>query len=222
MLRGKVVNIENPELLQFFYPEFQIKDNLSFQDKDRKIIYIGRVRNKIKEYLNRKTKSYISTVGRVDIDLEEDDKLLEIVYKMKDRKLYKKVKKSIEMLDREELVYALKVFWITGDWIYDYEEDDLTMYNLFKGTTSSMKELLQIYFQLLGKYPFYMIESSFITFLQRTLDIEDQDISPVYRRLLKSFNSKSGDKLKNSMMKYVQKSSLREELRFLDLLINLR
>jgi hypothetical protein len=96
------------------------------------------------------------------------------------------------------------------------------MFDLFLSTTKSTIEMLETYFNLLDKYPYYMVESSFFTFLQRSRDYEEQDVSDGYKRLLHNFNDKSGSVLKSSIIKYMKKGEMEDRLRFLSLLLSLR
>lgn len=222
MLKNKVVNVENPELLQFFYPDYIIKNEVSKLDRDNKIIYTGSMKSKIKNYLGRNCKEFISTVGKMDIDLMRDLELINFVYSDRGRKVPKKVKNNLDMLDREEIEYCCKVFWMCGKWVYNEGDDEITVFNLFKSMNEPLQKMVEVYIELINKYPFYMVESSFMTFLQRLEDIDEQQISGYYKKVLKIFKSKSGDKVKKSVLKYVKDVELEERLRFLNLLLNLR
>ena len=43
-------------LVQFFYPEFEIKHYVNFLDRENKIIYIGKPLSNLREYLENNTK----------------------------------------------------------------------------------------------------------------------------------------------------------------------
>lgn len=222
MLEGKTVSIKDPSLLQFFYPEFEIKDKLSFLDSDKKVIYVGKIRPNLKSYLQQNTKEFINTVGKVDVDLTIPSNLVDFVYSRHGKTPPNTVKESLDLLDEEEILYCCKIVWVSGRWPYAAGDSDLTIYNLFQATTGSTKELLQTYFKLISQIPFYIVESSFMTFLMRAKTVEDQEVSPVYKRLLKSFYTKSGNKISKAVFQYMQKDKLRDELRFLELLLGLR
>lgn len=222
MLEGQVVNIDSVELLQFFYPDFQIKSELSMQDKDNKVIYAGGMKPKIKDYLEKRTKEYISTVGKMDRDLTGNH-LVEFVYEKYNREVPKKTDEILGMLDDGEIKYASKIFWVTGKWIYSDNSEDVSMFDLFKSMSGSISEMVEVYIKLINKFPFYMVETSFFTFLQRMNDIEEQYISSYYKKILKRFKNKvSEDKINNSLMKYVKEDNMKEQIRFLMFLVDLR
>jgi hypothetical protein len=222
MLENKVVNVEKPEFIQFFYPEYQIREELNFRDVNNKIIYVGKMRNNLDNFLREHTKSYISTIGKVDVNLDDEYELLEFVYSKYGKRVTKKVKRTVDMMDEEDFIYCIKTFWLTGEWVYYLEDEELSMFDLFLSTTKSTIEMLETYFNLLDKYPYYMVESSFFTFLQRSRDYEEQDVSDGYKRLLHNFNDKSGSVLKSSIIKYMKKGEMEDRLRFLSLLLSLR
>ena len=94
------------------------------------------------------------------------------------------------------------------------------MYNLYKDTVGPVKDLLETYFKLLQTYPHPVIEASFYTFLQRALDIENQEVSPGYKKLLKTFYAKSSNKIKPALYTYAKSSQT--ELDFVNMLLSLR
>lgn len=222
MLEGKVINIDNLELLQFFYPEFIIKDEIGFRDIENKIIYTGRMRKNLKSYLEENTKDFISTVGKVDVDLSDEYKMLDFVFSKHNRKVTKKVKNSVDMMDDEDFLFCVKSYWVLGDWVYYLEDEELSMFDLFLSTIGSTINMIETYYQLLEKYPYYVVESSFFTFLKKSKEYEEMELSPGYMRLLSNFDAKSGDNLKSSVMKYMKKEDIDDRLRFLSLLLDLR
>lgn len=221
-MKNKVVNIDKPELLQYFYPEYKIKSNIDRRDVRNKIIYNGEYKSGLSDYLEKNTKEYISLVGNVDYDLSKKENLVKFVYEEKGRRLTKKVKRSVDMLDWKDVVYCCKVFWLIDEWIYYIEEDELSMYSLFKAVVNTKKEMLDVYFKLLNKYPFYVIESSVITFLQRVKNIEEQNVSTHYYKVLQKADDKFGRGLKDIIFKYAKvKEGVREEIKLLNLLLDL-
>lgn len=222
MLQGKTVKIDDPTLLTYFYPDYKVKSKLSFLDRDNNVIYVGHSRNNLKEWLSSNTKSYISTVGIPEIDLTSKTNLLKFVFSQHGREPSESVLKQVESFDDNELLYCLKIYWQSGIWPYHINNDDVNLYNLFQSTIGSVISQIGIYMSLLNIYPFYVIESSFLTFMVRAKTVEDQEVSPYYKRLLKSFILKSGSKIKPVVLKYAMLKGMDERLRFLMLLLNLR
>lgn len=223
MLEGKVVNIEKPELLQFFYPDYKILDEVNMMNKRDKVIYTGRMRGNLDKFLKGRTKSYISTKGKMDYDFTKKINLAEFVYDYKGKRLTKKVKQTIEMMEWDEFINSIKLFWITGKWPYYLSDEDLSMFDLFKHSVGSTRKLIKTYFELLNKYPFYVVESSFMTFLMRTVAVEEQTVSNYYKRLLTQFDDKNKGKRGQAVLNYGKRGGkLYEKLNFLRLLLELK
>lgn len=218
---NKTVNIEDPELLKFFFPDFQIKSKLSYRDRDNNIIYTGAMRRGLIDYLESNTKNYISIIGKMDVDLTQRENMIKFVFSKYGKNPAQSTIDSIEMVDDEEFIYTIKVFWMIGKWLYKMDSD-LTIFDLFKSSTKSINNVLSIYFKLLDIYPHYVLESSFLTFIQRAVDVENQEVSASYIKLLERFNTKSGSNVKGSIMNYIKKDNLKDEMRFVDLLLNLK
>jgi len=221
MIENSVVSISKPNLLQFFYPDYVIKEELEYHDSENNIIYQGSYRPDLTEYLTLNTNNYISLTGNPDYDLDNREIMLELVYSKHNRKPTKKSLESIDYLEEEEFIYCCKVCWVTGVWISS--EKDVSVYDLFQASNKSQKEFLKTYFELEREYPFYMIESSFFTFLTKVSDRElDSSHSSHYSRLIQTFRSNTKTSLKPSVMAYMKDKIENESLSFSKLLTNLR
>lgn len=219
---GKTVKIKDPYMLKFFYPDFQVKEELSYSDRDNSIIYVGKSVRNLHDYLYRNTKQYINTAGSPDYDFQNREQIVEWAYKQKEKKLPEKVKAQVKDFDDEYFMYVLKIFWVSGRWVGETGDGEVSVYNLFQSSVSSLKSSLQIYFKLLDYQPARVVESSFITFLSRIHNIEDQAVNPGYMKLLKQALSKYGTKVKPAVYKLALRKDSREELAFIDLLTDLR
>ena len=217
---NKIVKLEDPSILAVLYPDYEWKSEVTWLDSDKKVIYNGQVKPRLSKFLQENTKSFISVVGTPDEDYTNREKLVNWVYTRKNKVMPKYVKDQLDVLDVEELNYCIKIFNTVGVWPYSQTSEEVTIYNLYKETVGSVKDLLKVYYQLLQIYPHPVIEASFYTFLQRSLDIENQEVSPGYKKLLKSFYSKSSNKIKPALYNYAQSSQT--ELDFINLLLSLR
>lgn len=219
---GRTVKVSDPYMLKFFYPDFQVREELTYSDKDLCIIYVGKSRRDLKDYLGRNTKKFINTVGVPDLDFSNKEQILEWAFKCKDKVVSQKIQEQVKNLDDEYFLYLLKIYWITGRWAGESNSSDVSVYNLFQSSTTSIKNALQIYFKLVESQPARIVESSFITFLSRIYNIEDQSVSPGYLKLLKSALNKYGPKVKPAVYKLALRHDSREELAFIDLITDLR
>lgn len=220
MIKGKIVNI-NLELLRFFYPKYKVVYDLKSIKRGDKVIYNGEIKAGLKRELSNYTNEFISLVGKVDIDLEDNEEFLKFVFNKYNKKITKSIKNQVDVLSREEIEYAGKVYWITGNWIYSELSENYIFFELFKSLNDSVRNMVDIYFSLYENYPDYVVESSLLTFFQRLSCVEEQMVSPYYKKVLKRFKKKSGNKIKKSLMKYISNSQLNDKYRILMLLINL-
>lgn len=219
---GKTVKIKDPYLLKFFYPDFQVKEELTYTDRDAKIIYVGKSRRDLRDYLASNTEQFINTVGVPDIDFNNKEKVVEWAFARNGKVPTAKIIEQVKNMDDEYFLYLLKIYWVTARWVGESSESDVSVFDLFVASTSSVKQSLQIYFSLIEEQPARVVESSFITFLSRIHNIEDQSVSPGYLKLLKSALNKYGPKVKPAVYKLALRHDSREEFAFIDLITDLR
>lgn len=219
-MENKVVKISSYHLLQYFYPDYKVREELSFVDRDNYVIYIGKPRPNIKRYLEERTKGYISVVGMPELDLTDAKNLVEWVYQKRGKVPAKKTLEGLENMDLSYVEYLVKVFWVTGKWVEDNSFCEKTMYNLFQDSVSSMNSCMKTYFELREVYPYEVIEASYLTFLSRVLTVEDQNASPGYMKLLKQASLKFGSKIRPLVVQLG--ASEDSELAFINMLTELR
>ena len=75
MLRGKTIKLESPALLQFMYPGYQLVSTLNVKHYDQDIIYVGKLRPNLSDYLKMNSRSFINTVGKPDYDFQNRQEL---------------------------------------------------------------------------------------------------------------------------------------------------
>lgn len=218
-LNGLNVKTDDVGKIHFFYPDFVIKDELTFSDLDNKIIWVGK--KKDKEWLERNTKDFINTTGIPDLVFDRESWVDLALVRAKARNSKSNILKSAEDLDDEDFFNHLKIFTVTKKWELKYDESE-TIYNLFKALVSSRGEAIQFYFRLIDNYPPAIIESSLLTFLVRVKNINEQNVSPEYMRLLKQANQVMKDKIKGAVMNLSRSTVLRDELSMLNLITDLR
>ena len=221
-MEGKVIKVKDNGLLSFLFPSFQVRSSLSIADRDVDIIYVGPNRKDLRSYLERNSRSYVSSVGVPDVDLSSPLSAVKWIFSQNGQELTDNVKESVESMDDEEFWYLFKVMWVTGKWIGNKEDSKYNTFHLYQTSTMSLKDELTVYFSLLESMNPLVIESSFLTFLSRVKTIESQNVSAGYMKVLKSADSKYGSKIKQAVSKMATRRGLRPELLFIDLITDLR
>lgn len=220
-MKGKIVKADDPGFLQFFYPDYVIRESLSLMDSDSFVIYTGKQRNKIKDWLGLNTKGFISTVGNYEIDFTSKEPIIKWCYGQKGKEVPQRILDQISYYDDEYFKYLVKVFWITGRWVGS-TNSDVTMFNLFQDSIDSTRKFLSTYYELLKDNPPEVIEASFLTFLGRVVDIENQTVSQGYMKLLRQANARYGSKIKPAILALSMRKDSDPVMSFLDLATNLR
>ena len=215
---NKFVNCDR-NLVQFFYPDFEVKSYINFLDKENKVIYVGKPLNNLREYLENNTKEFICLVGVAELDLSTPKPLINYVFNKVNRKLESHVELYLTNLDRIELEYFLKCLFITGRFPYQINKS-ISMLSLYKSLTKSINEIISTFYKLLDIYSFNIIESSFLTFLEKVKNIENVNVSPYYLKILKEAHMVIKDRLKPAVFQYSKSSH--KEVDFIALILNLK
>ena len=214
----KFVNCDK-NLVQFFYPDFEVKSYVNFLDKENKVIYIGKPLNNLREYLENNTKEFICLVGMPELDLSTPKPLINYVFNKVNRKLEPHVELYLVNLDKIELEYFLKCLFITGQFPYQINKS-ISMFSLYKSLAKPINEIVSTFYKLLDIYSFSIIESSFLTFLEKIRNIENVNVSPYYLKILKDAQMVIKDRLKPAVYKYTK--SNHSEIDFITLILNLK
>lgn len=218
---NKFVKVHDPSILKFMYPTFEEKTTIDFTDTNKDVLYTGRFSGYLREKLTRYTRSFICLTGTPDIDVSNLKDLVSFMYKSKGRNIPETVRSQLDNYSDEEILYLAKIYWVTGKWQGEDQDNPYTLYNLFLSTTGSLKDELAIYFSLLEYIPLPVIEASFFSFLRRVKNVTEQEVSPTYKRLLLSANSKFGNRISPAIRQYITSKSPKE-IKFLNLLLSLR
>lgn len=221
-LVGKVVRVDDSSLnfVEFMYPSFVKKDTL-FYDNDSDIIFIGKVRNNLKEYLKNNTRNWISTVGVPDVDLTSREGIIKLCQEHTGKILKEETLNVLLGMTEDEFYRNIKLFYVLGRMPMD--DSDTSIFMLYGVLDSNKVELLKVYYGLLSSgFSVATIESSIMTFIEKSLSYEDLigSKSTYYVNMLKKFYDKRKDILKALLLRY---KSLRysKEDKLVWLLLNL-
>ena len=187
----KTVRINDVTRIQFFYPEYEIRDGLNMLDYDKKIIYVGALKPGLVGKLDKGTESWINTVGPYDIDLTSRRALVDFVFGKHGKQPPKKLLEGLDAYDEGELWRFLKIAWLVGMWKGDADEG--TVLDILFNLTSDFRTVITLMFKVMEEYdvPPAILESSVLTFLLRAKNLDEQDVSGRYLAKLTSFASGS-------------------------------
>ena len=221
MLSRKIVKVSSLEFLKFCFPGFEVKNRISELDYGKEIIFTGMMSSSNVEKLKRIPSNWIAVNGNYEKDISTRKGQLELVYGKYNRTVPMYFDEIIDVYDDADFDYCCKVYWVCGKWAYK-PEVTFALFELFESTYSSTGVLLAKFFENLTIYPEYIVEASLMTFLNRTTNIDEQSVTPNYRRVLKGFNNKCEKNLTKSMDIYIRSSMGNRELKLLSLLLDLR
>lgn len=154
-----------------------------------------------------------------ELDLSTSKPLINYVFNKVNRKLEPHVELYLTNLDRIELEFFLKCLFITGRFPYQISKS-ISMLSLYKSFTKSINEIISTFYKLLDIYSFNIIESSFLTFLEKVKNIESINVSSYYLKILKDAQLVIRDRLKPAVYQYSKSSH--KEIDFITLILNLK
>lgn len=218
---NNIVKISDIELLQYFYPNFLVKETLFF-DNENNIIYKGNMKPNIKEYLKRNTKNFISLVGIPERDLDNKDSLLDFVYEKHNKVPKDKVREIIKNMSDLEFKNYIKSYWVSGSSILD-KDCDVNIFDLYKAMVVSPQEAMKVYTKMIGFYNSRVILRSLETFIEKAVDVENVvSKSGIYLNLLRKYREQNIETLKLKLMTFLPNmGKTSDEYKILWILVNL-
>lgn len=195
-------------LLKFMYPTFELIDENNIPAFPiRPAIYVGNMVGRdrfIKQYNEAKV-DYIVVNNFSSIDLTDRRQLVQVGFEKWNRFVpqylvgngqEKKKGKGkdmgfIDTLDYEDFIWAFKHHWVTGKWVIKKIQDENTFLELITEINQSKLDFIKRFFEVVNDTRPYRIESSIMTFLQRSKYKNYKDInSKSYRAAIKLFEGK--------------------------------
>ena len=218
-MQREVVNIKDPSILSYIYPDYITLSYVSFLNRDDKVIYTGKPFKNFEDYLDKNTKTWISLVGNPTLDLTSNTSLIEFCYDLKGKTLNSSTLHFLEALTDKDLWYALKIFLQIGKLPYDVKKG-VSIYSLFNSFSEPTPTTLKILFELVDSYPLPILESSLLTFLDRVSHNTSDNVSNKYGLLINTTRNKFGKNIKPSLLNYCK--SEQSQLDFINLILNIR
>lgn len=157
-----------------------------------------------------------------EIDLTTTNSLVKFVYSRFGKEPPQKVLDLCESLSQEEVEEAMKQTWVTGKFPIRMAATDMSIYDLYKTIPGPQKEMMETYLKIIDQLPINVIESSLLTLLTRVKDIDEQEVSVSYKKLLNQVATKAGDKIPRVVRKYAKVVDGNRELALMNMLLELR
>ena len=187
--------INNTSIITFMYPDFITKEDIFF-DYENDVIYTGGYYREVREDLQHGTKRFIciSNTGIQDIDFTNRDTIIDILYSKWNKKLSDSTRNALENMSEGDFWLYFKKYWVTGK--SKVEEADVNIFDLYKVLGKQRHDILKVYFKLRDFYPDSMIFSSVLSFLEKSVDLENTSVqSGRYLKLLTEFSNGYKDKV---------------------------
>lgn len=202
------------DVLTIMFPHMVVRDFVNALNYREDVIFTGKLKNP-EVVLLKYTQNYISLRGTTDKVLTRND-LLETCL---GRDLKKREINYLTHVEDEDFICMCKLACVTGT-LDIPKRLDVSIYNLFEATLEPTYSLVDTYLKLLEAYPLKVIESSYITFLDRVVNLNLENVKPKYGLIIKNANGKVSNYIKQSVDVYFK--SERKEIDFLNLLLGLR
>lgn len=191
------------DLVCFMYPDFEIREEFNVLDKNNDIIYVGKVNSNIVELLKENTRNFIAinNIGIQDIDLTIRDVAIKVLYSKYNKSPSDKVKSLLDSMSENDFIKYFKSFWVLGRSKID--DVPITLWDLYCVLGKSRYDILKVYLHMREYYTDSMIFNGVLSFIEKSMNLEDVVInSGKYLKLLVDFN-KSFDKVIISVIQKV-------------------
>lgn len=165
----EIVRVNDGGLLNFFYPDFIVKDTIFFNQSDN-VIYVGERKADTKQYLREKTHQFINTVGEPDIDFTNRLELLDFVcgkwrYDRKDVYQTTEIEFLLQMDEANFLSY-IKQLWLSGKHSFALKDNAIAASVLFEHI-AMQKGRNHVIFEIIEGHNEDYLETILISFLER-------------------------------------------------------
>lgn len=221
-LHNKTVKTDNVDLLIAMFPEYVPREELPPFPSSPYVLYTGKLLPQTKHRLAQEYQSYIAVAKMGEVPLVTQVDWIRFVLGKWGKKPSQKLEELCESIDIATLEPMLKIAWVTGKFPLKVQEDDLTVYDLFKAVPGPQHELIEVFMNLSRSLPFNVVESSLLTFLSRVSTVEEQEVKVGYKKLLLQCSVKIGANIKPSVRKYALDVRTNRELAMIELLLSLR
>lgn len=198
-LLRKKVKIQDPSILQFFYPQFAITSSLEEEVEFSKgVIYTGLVTAKVMQKLELLTKGKFIIVSNFpDIALLEPGDFIKVCFPALEEKADR-----FNLYSMEQFLPILKNSYILNKAPVFPKDDSKGIYSLYQALVMAKTKAYETYFKLLEDIPAKVIASSLLTFFIKIRDEAYANKSETYKKLINSANLKFSDRIKPAVKKF--------------------
>lgn len=219
-LEGKTVT-GDPDTLALLLPSFHPITETAAYPYTPKALYIGKNVPNLKRRLEQNHESYIWVRTSGEVDLQTNSALLTAALKNHDKTPTEKQKETIDTLEPQDAKPAIQRALLTGK-VTLPEQLESSTWKLFESIPGPQTEMIRTLLRTLESTPPPQVEASLLTMLLRVRDVKDQEVKPVYKKLLEQTNMKIGRNIQKAVRAYAQENKRIKELALVELLLELR
>ena len=226
MLVNKRCTSGNIDLLRCMFPKYKVisEENIP-ENPTEPAIYIGDF-SKSDDFIERyrtNHQDFIVNVYKSDIDLNDRRILANIVFeKWRNATLPKYLEEIIDDIPQDRFIEEIKIKWVSGKWTIKELPNEVGFLNLVEELNKSKYNFIKSYFECLKDTKPYVLESSFLTFLNKAKTKSYQGNSYKYKKKLELYKGSKLDKTLNAINEASEYNIDNQELRLLNLLMNIQ
>lgn len=183
-LSGKTVSTSLPDQLQILLPSFKVIQDTQPYPYVPNALYIGPNQPSLRKKLHSNHQNVVQVTKNGEIQLETPSQWVSLALINHSRKLTERQAVILDALSLDDSKEIIQSALILGKVTGLPTDENVSIYELFQTLPGPQTELIRTLLTLLEHQPTPIIESSLLTMILRVKDLEEQEVSPKYRKLL--------------------------------------
>lgn len=225
MIINKRMVSGNVNWLRFLFPRYKYIEIYSNEDITKPIIYSGDISlvDNIVKKCQDKDLDYIVKVFYSDINFEDRRILANIVFeKWRNATVPKYLEEIIDDIPKQEFEEMIKIKWVSGKWNIKEISNENTFLSMIEELNKSKYEFIKSYFKCIESNKPYILEASFISFLQKAKNKNYSGNSFQYKKKLEMYKDKKLNNTLSAIDSALEYNIDNQELRLLNILMSIQ